>query len=99
MNTERKDKTLHVSNISELTAGVAPDVKNQIRRDFGAGLLNIDFDCSILDFVDTSGLGVWISMQKIANEIGGKFRLLTPKPSVLQVLELTRLHRIFEIVH
>jgi anti-sigma B factor antagonist len=98
MNTERKDTTLHVSNIRELTAGAAPDVKNQLRLHFADGLINIDFDCSILDFVDSSGLGALISMQKLANERGGKLRLLSPKPSVIQLLELTRLHRIFEIV-
>ena len=98
MNTERKDTTLHVTQIRELTAGVAPEVKNQLRLHFKDGLMNIDFDCSDLDFVDSSGLGALISMQKMTNEHGGKLRLISPKPSVIQVLELTRLHRIFEIV-
>jgi len=98
MNTERKDTTLHVTEIRELTAGVAPDVKHQLRQHFADGLINIDFDCSTLDFVDSSGLGALISMQKLTNERGGKLRLLSPKPSVIQVLELTRLHRVFEIV-
>lgn len=98
MNTERKDTTLHVTGIRELTAGVAPDMKNQLRQQFADGLIHIDFDCSSLDFVDSSGLGALISMQKLANERGGKLRLLSPKPSVIQVLELTRLHRVFEIV-
>ena len=99
MNTERKDTTLHVSNIRELTAGGAPDVKKQLLLHFTDGLSNIDFDCSILDFVDSSGLGALISMQKLANERGGKLRLLSPKPSVIQLLELTRLHRVFDIVN
>lgn len=98
MITERKDSTLHVSEIRELTAGVAPDVKNHLRQNFADGLLNIDFDCSTLEFVDSSGLGALISMQKLANERGGRLRLLSPKPTVIQVLELTRLHRVFEIV-
>ncbi|MEI6175612.1 MAG: STAS domain-containing protein [Verrucomicrobiota bacterium] len=98
MNIERKDTTLHVSNIHELTAGTAPEVKNQLRLNFADGLIHIDCDCSNLDFVDSSGLGALISMQKLANERGGKLRLLSLKPSVVQVLELTRLHRVFEIV-
>lgn len=98
MNTVSKDTTLYVSHIHELTAGVAPEVKSQVRLHFGNGLINIDFDCSSLDFVDSSGLGALISMQKLTNERGGKLRLLSPKPNVVQVLELTRLHRVFEIV-
>jgi anti-sigma B factor antagonist len=98
MKTERKDTTLHVSDMYELTAGTAPEIKNQLRKDFTAGLMNIDIDCADLNFVDSSGLGALISMQKLANENGGKLRLLSPQASVLQMLELTRLHRVFEIV-
>jgi len=98
MKTERKDTTLHVSDMHELTAGTAPEIKNQLRKDFTAGLMNIDIDCKDLNFVDSSGLGTLISMQKITNERGGKLRLLSPQPGVLQMLELTRLHRVFEIV-
>ena len=98
MNTERKDNTLLVSDIRELTAATAPEVKASVRKIFTDGLIHIDFDCSTLDFVDSSGLGALISLQKLANERGGKLRLLSPKPGVVQVLELTRLHRVFEIV-
>jgi|688.fasta_scaffold64656_2 anti-sigma B factor antagonist len=98
MNIENKDTTLHVSGITELIAATAPDVKTKLRLHFLDGLVDIDCDCSNLDFVDSSGLGVLISMQKLANERGGKLRLVSPKPSVVQLLELTRLHRVFEIV-
>lgn len=98
MNSHSTDNTLHISGICELTAGTTQDAKKQINIQFTDGLENIDFDCSTLDFVDSSGLGALISMQKLANARGGKFRLLSPKPAVVQVLELTRLHRVFEIV-
>jgi len=98
MKIEPKDTTLHISDILELTAGTAPEIKNQIRLHFVDGLIHIDCNCACLDFVDSSGLGALISMQKLANERGGKMRLLSPKASVIQVLELTRLHRVFETV-
>ena len=98
MNTHSIDKTLHVSDICELTAGTAQDAKKHLSIQFTDGLENIDFDCSTLEFVDSSGLGALISMQKLANGRSGKFRLISPKPAVVQVIELTRLHRVFEIV-
>lgn len=98
MHTERKDNTLLVSEVKELTSATAPEVKNHLRLHLVGGLMNIDFDCASLMFIDSSGLGALISMQKLANERGGKLRLLAPKPAVLQVLELTRLHRVFDIV-
>ena len=48
-------------------------------------------------FVDSSGLGALISLHKHLSERDGKVRLLNPRQSVLQLLELTRMHRIFEI--
>lgn len=98
MNTERKGTTLLISDIPELTAASASVVKGKLRADFAEGLMDIDFDCSSLGFVDSSGLGAMISFQKLAGDRGGKLRLLSPQPGVVQVLELTRLHRVFEIV-
>ena len=49
-------------------------------------------------FLDSSGLGALISASRLVAERGGRFRLIAPTPPVLQILELTRMHRIFEIV-
>lgn len=98
MKIEHHDDTLIVSGIPELTAASAAEVKSVIRCEFNEGLLNIDFDCDAMGFLDSSGLGALLSMQKLANERGGKLRLLKPQPSIVQILELTRLHRVFEIV-
>ncbi|GAA5482028.1 STAS domain-containing protein [Haloferula sargassicola] len=98
MHTESRADTLHVTGVTELTAGSAREVKDQVRLRLTDGLDNIDFDASVLEFLDSSGLGALISMQKLAQERGGKLRLLSPTPPATQVLELTRLHRVFEIV-
>jgi anti-sigma B factor antagonist len=98
MNTESKDSTLYVSDIRELTAVTAMDIKKQLREAFASELKNLECNCTTLDFIDSSGLGALISMQKLANERGGKLRLVSPKPNVIQILELTRLHRVFEIL-
>jgi len=39
-----------------------------------------------------------VALQKTAAERQGRIRLLNPTPRVQQILELTRLHRVFEIV-
>lgn len=39
-----------------------------------------------------------ISLHKMTCSRNGIVRLLNPTPGVLQILELTRMHRIFEIV-
>lgn len=98
MNITPENSTLVVSSFRELTAGNAADVKADVRLRFLPSLKDIDIDCSGLEFLDSSGLGTLVSIQKLASERGGKMRLLKPGPTVMQVLELTRLHRVFEIV-
>jgi anti-sigma B factor antagonist len=98
MTIEPNAQTLVVSNLRELTAGTASEVKSQARLRFSEELKDIDFDCKNLEFLDSSGLGALISIQKLANGRGGKFRILNPQPTILQILEMTRLHRIFDIV-
>ena len=55
-------------------------------------------DLSQTRFVDSSGLGMLIALHKTMVGRGGSVRILNPTPSVQQILELTRLHRVFEIV-
>ncbi len=98
MYLDPKDTTLVISGIRELTATLTSELKDRAKQSFAPDLKDIDFDCTSLDFIDSSGLGALISVQKLAGERGGKFRLLAPKPAILQVMELTRLNRVFEIV-
>jgi len=51
-----------------------------------------------MTFLDSSGLGTLISLHKTLRARNGTVRLLKPAPNVQQILELTRLHRVFEIV-
>lgn len=98
MAIETQHPTLVISALTELTALTAGELKAAVRLRFTAELQDIDLNCAGLGFIDSSGLGTLISLQKLAIEHGGKFRLLAPGPQVLQVLELTRMHRVFEIV-
>ena len=50
-------------------------------------------------FIDSSGLGVLLSLNKTLRTQGGILKLLNPSNAVAQLIELTRLHRVFEIVH
>jgi anti-sigma B factor antagonist len=87
--------TLVISDIAELTAGTSREVKDRVRLDFHDELENIDFDASQLRFLDSNGLGVLISMQKLAAERDGTFRLLQPSDSVMETLKLVRLDQVF----
>ncbi len=98
MKTEVLNTILRVSEVQELTAGTANELKEEVRLRFVPELTDIELHCEGLEFVDSSGLGTLISMQKLAVQGGGSFRIINPSPSVMQVLELTQLHRVFTII-
>ena len=62
----------------------------------------IEIDMSNTKSVDSCGLGALLAIHKWAHEHNGNggipVRLVNPRPPVQHIFEMTRLHRIFEIV-
>jgi anti-sigma B factor antagonist len=90
------DVTVAVVPMEELDASNAADFK----RDVGPLLdatSKLVLDLSRLHFVDSSGLGVFISCLRKLNAKGGDMKLCGMSKQVRAVFELVRMHRIFDI--
>lgn len=98
MKIETLAQHLLVSEIAELTAANAATTKEALKNALSAEHTQLDLDLSSAGFVDSSGLGVLISLHKEMVSRGGRLRIVNPTDSIQQILELTRLHRLFEIV-
>lgn len=98
MTIETQQQTLLLSHVRELTAANARDCKERVSKLISTEICHIDFDGSSLQFVDSSGLGALLSMQKLASSYGGKFQLRSPSPQVMQILKLTQLQRVINIL-
>jgi len=98
MKLETTHETLTVSDLAELTAAQAAALRESVKTALSPEHQCLDVDLSSTRFIDSSGLGALIALNKTMSAAGGRTRLLRPTPQVLQVLELTRLHRVFEIV-
>ena len=90
--------TLHITDVRELGAANSNTFRDQARSAMSDTQKNIEIDLSQTSFVDSCGLGTLIALHKTACSRRGMVRLLNPTPPVQQILELTRMHRIFEIV-
>ncbi|PYJ86804.1 MAG: anti-anti-sigma factor [Verrucomicrobia bacterium] len=90
--------TLSIEGVKELSAANANSFRDQVRGALAERSKNIDVDLSQTIFLDSCGLGALISLHKTACTRNGTVRLLNPTAPVEQILELTRLHRVFEIV-
>ncbi len=96
--THTDTNNLKVSALTEITAANAAQIRDAIRAALQPAHQVLDLDLSTVTFLDSSGLGVLVALHKTLRSRGGQVRLHNPTPNVLQVLELTRLHRIFDIV-
>ena len=99
MKMQMRGETLLVSEIKELGAATSNDFRDQVRAAYSRdGVRNLEIDLSATMFVDSCGLGALVALHKTVCGRNGAIRLLNPTPGVLQLLELTRMHRIFDIV-
>jgi anti-anti-sigma factor len=55
------------------------------------------FDLSHVQFVDSSGLGVFLSILRLLHKSGGELKLVHLNKSVRTMFELVSMHKIFEI--
>src|SRR5689334_13669766 len=99
MKVQTNGETLSVSGIKELGAANSNTFRDQVKAEFREPQKNIEIDLSQTNFVDSCGLGALISLHKATCNRNGTVRLVNPTAPVQQILELTRMHRIFEIVN
>ncbi len=73
------------------------ELKEYILHLIEQGEVNIVVQLENVRFIDSSGLGALLSGYKNAAAKSGKLALVSCKPQVLSMFELTRLNRVFEI--
>lgn len=79
---------LDASNASDLKRDATTLIENERK---------LVFDLSHARFVDSSGLGAFLSCLRRVNERGGDLKLCGLSRPVRAVFELVRMHRIFDI--
>jgi anti-anti-sigma factor len=58
---------------------------------------SVDVNLAGLEYVSSAGLRVFLAAAKAAKGKGGKLVLVSPKPAVLEVLQISGFDRILEI--
>jgi len=97
MKVQIQGDTLTITGVKELGAANSQAFRDQVRAALTDRQKNIEIDLSQTMFIDSCGLGALISLHKTACSRNGVVRLLNPTPPVEQILDLTRMHRIFEV--
>ncbi|MFT7380569.1 MAG: anti-sigma B factor antagonist [Roseivirga sp.] len=82
----------------KLDATIAPGLKAEFVNLNTQGVVNLVLDLSSTKYCDSSGLSAILTANRIANENEGVLILSGLQPMVLKLIELSQLHKIFEIL-
>jgi len=100
MNITEEDRngiTLLCVKEQRLDANNSGDLKEYLKRLLETEAKALIIDLSMVNFIDSSGLGALLSGYKNANLHQGSLVLHGLQPRVQSMFELTRLQRVFDI--
>jgi anti-anti-sigma factor len=95
---QTRDDVLHLVLECDgaLDAQSAAEVKRQALERID-GSADVVIDLRTVEFVDSVGIGVLVSLYKTARRCGRRTNFIGARPGVLRVLKIIRLDEIFEL--
>ena len=99
MKITQEGESLNITELRDLSSANSEVFRQEVCRSMPPMVKTIEVDLSQTRSVDSCGLGALIGIYKMATRNGDvTLRLVNPSSSLQQMFELTRLHRIFEVV-
>lgn len=99
MKIQNHGQTLAISDIAELTAVNSGAFREEVNAALAESPSVVEIDLSKTRFLDSSGLGALFALYRSTSDSSGTtLRLLNPTPEIQQLLELTQMQQLFEIV-
>lgn len=98
MELDREHNTAVIFPENRLDASTAPEFKNFIHDLSKKQYLKLVIDLSNVQFIDSSGLGVLVTVLRTVSQQGGDIKIAGPSAEVQALFSLTRLDKVFDIV-
>jgi len=93
-----EEKSIHLKILKpRLDAASVGKFKEHITEVWSKGLERADIDMADVEFIDSSGIGALLSVYRRFPEGTNTVVLKGMRPQVQAVIELLRLHRIFQV--
>ncbi len=97
MKLEKNGSTLYVSFVGEIVFEKSNAIKESIKERISEDIEKIIIDMSKVTLIDSSGLGILISLLRIMTEKNGSIELTNLPNLVKRLLVITKLNTLFEI--
>lgn len=91
------DRAVRLVLRGELDSTNVSDLRRAVLPDLDAGH-DVEIEVSGLEFIDSVGLGLFVSLHRAAIDHDVEFRVVRPSASVARVMEITRLDDLLTIV-
>lgn len=80
-----------------IDASCAHELRDLLKGMIDGGTRRILMNLKEVNFIDSSGLGIFVAAYKMMNQIGGAIKFAKPQKTLEKIFELTRTHKVFEI--
>ena len=91
-----EDVLVQFVDLTRATLREADEFKYTLLKSIEQGYRKIVVDLSLCEFIDSTFLGALVVSLKRITTLGGDLRLVGYHPAVHAMMELTRMHRVFE---
>jgi len=81
----------------QFTAAAVPEFKSAFDQAWKSDISRVVLDLSAVEFMDSSGVGALLGVQKRLSAQGEPLTLRGARPAVVGVIELLRLQRVFKM--
>ena len=95
MNIIKEDGIIYIDG--ELDIFNAQESRVKILEDYEKEKRDMVLDFSKVTFMDSTGLGVLISIQKTLNDDGHKLKIVNVDPKIKKIFVITELDEVFDI--
>ncbi len=99
LKTEKINDILVISfdNVNRFNALITEPVKEDLKSFYNKPNTKLVLNLDGINFIDSSGFGVFLSIMKTANNSNGQFKICNISPEVMELFKLLQLHNVFDI--
>lgn len=92
-----EENKLEVKPIGEVDIYTSPELKNKVFELIEDNKLNMVINGEKLDYIDSTGLGILMSIYKKMQENSLTIKILNLKPNIFKLFDITGLSKVFDI--
>ena len=97
MHLERLGTTLVAKLNGELDNSCAAEIRERLDKEISTGgMKNLVMDFDMVDFMDSSGIGVLVGRYKRIRAMGGKMLVIRTSPQVDKIIDVSGLRNLME---